>query len=584
MDMQSTPIVSPTSEKLGRGLRPKNPPVKLADYVTNLLYEPYPSMTPYPIDNYLSDSCFSESMKAFIFAVTSTTEPRHYQEAIKDKFWRFAIKDEIVSLEDSGTWTVETLPPEKKALGCKWVFRLKFHADGTLERHKARLVVLGNNQTEGVDFSETFAPVAKMNTIRAFIQQAVNQGWNIDQMDVHNAFLHGDLDEEVYMQFPPGFRTADNNKVCRLRKSLYGLKQAPRCWFAKLGHALKAYGFVQNVSDYSLFILENGDMRLHVLVYVDDIIISGSSAALIAKFKHYLSSCFHMKDLGALRYFLGIEVARGPQGVYLCQRKYALDIISETGLLGVQPVSFPLEQNHKLAIAEGKPLLNPSPYRRLVGRLIYLVNTRPELSYVIHILSQFMNAPKPDHWEAALRVVRYLKNSPGQGILLRANTEMKLTAWCDSDWSGCLTSRKSLTGWFIQLGGSPLSWRTKKHDRVSRSSAEAEYRAMGDTVSEILWLRQLLPALGIDCSAPITLYSDSLSAIQLAANPVFHERTKHVENDCHFIRDEIVRGVITTKHVSTKSQLADIFTKALGRKEFEAFLLKLGVVNLYTPP
>lgn len=267
----------------------------------------------------------------------------------------------------------------------------------------------------------------------------------------------------------------------------------------------------------------------------------------------------------------------------MCQRKYALDIITETGLLGVKPATFPLEQHHQLARADGETLQNPTRYRRLIGKLIYLGVTRPDLSYAIHILSQFMNSPKSEHWDAALRVVRYLKQGPGQGILLRAHAPLILTAWCDSDWGGCPLTRRSLTGWFIQLGGSPLSWKTMKQDVVSRSSAEAEYRAMADTVTEILWLRNLLPALGVDCTPAITLYSDSLSAIHLAANPVFHARTKQIGMDCHFIRDEILKGVIKTKHVSTKSQLADIMTKSLGRREFESFLVKMGVCNLHTP-
>ena len=403
-------------------------------------------------------------------------------------------------------------------------------------------------------------------------------------MDVHNAFLHGDLKEEVYMKFLPGFRSDDNTKVCRLRKSLYGLKQAPRCWFAKLESAMQDYGFQQDPSEYTLFILAKGDTRLHVLVYVDDLIITGSSIHIVNEFKHYLSSCFHMKNLGILRYFLGIEVARSPAGIYLCQRKYALHIIADTGLMGVKPISFPLEQHHKLALANDGDLPDPTRYRRLVGRLIYLINTRPELSYAIHILSQFMNNPQHAHWNAALRVVRYLKNSPGQGILLRANVPLTLTAWCDSDHGDCRITSRSLTGWFIQLGGSPLSWKTQKQDVVSHSSAEAEYRAMAETVSEILWLLQLLPSLGIEVETPITIHSDSLSAIMLAKNPVFHARTKHVGRDVHFLRDEIIRGVVEPKHVSTTSQLADIMTKALGRREFEAFLVKLGVCNLHTPP
>ena len=180
-------------------------------------------------------------------------------------------------------------------------------------------------------------------------------------------------------------------------------------------------------------------------------------------------------------------------------------------------------------------------------------------------------------------MVRYLKGNPGQGILLRAHTDLTVEAWCDSDWSSCPTSRRSLTGWFITLGGSPISWKTQKQDCVSRLSCEAEYRAMSYTVQELIGLRNLLQSFGIKFHSPIPLHCDSKSAIYLAANPVFHERTKHVKNDCHFIRDEIVKGFIATKHVSTHDQLADIFTKPLGRKKFDDFLPKLGVLDLHSP-
>ena len=223
-------------------MRPKKHPTRLADYVANLIHDPQPSTTPYPLDNYPSSEQFSENYQAFLGIILSAVEPRSYAEAIWDEMWHFAATHEIDSLEDQGTWTVEALPPGKKALGYKWVFKIKFRADGTIERYKARLVVLGNNQTEGIDYNETFVPVAKMVTVRTFLQQAASLNWEIHQMDVHNASLHGDLEEEVYMQFPSGFRTNEKTKVCRLRKSLYGLKQAPRCWFAKLGTALKDYG------------------------------------------------------------------------------------------------------------------------------------------------------------------------------------------------------------------------------------------------------------------------------------------------------------------------------------------------------
>ncbi|KAL1213292.1 Retrovirus-related Pol polyprotein from transposon RE2 [Cardamine amara subsp. amara] len=251
-------------------------------------------------------------------------------------------------------------------------------------------------------------------------------------MDVYNAFLHGDLTEEIYMKLPPGFQSKHPNKVCRLHKSLYGLKQTPRCWFEKLSTTLKEYGFKQALTDYSLFTLERDDHRIHILVYVDDLIITGNSMKATEEFKTYLSTCFHMKDLGPLKYFLGIEVARNSTGIYICQRKYALDIICETCLLGAKPASFPLEQNNKLATSASPLLIEPQKYRRLLGRMIYLVVTRPDLAFSVHFLAQFMQKPREDHWEAALRIVRYLKADPGQGVLLRRDGDFRITRWCDS--------------------------------------------------------------------------------------------------------------------------------------------------------
>lgn len=318
-----------------------------------------------------------------------------------------------------------------------------------------------------------------------------------------------------------------------------------------------------------------------MLVYVDDLIISGNNGAAIAKFKQYLSACFHMKDLGTLKYFLGLEVARNSTGIFLCQRKYALDIISEVGLLGAKPISSPLDPNHRLSLTKSALLPDPERYRRLVGRLIYLSVTRPDLSYSVHVLAQFMQSPQQDHWSAALRVVRYLKGNPGQGILLRADCDLHLYGWCDSDWASCPLTRRSLTGWFVQLGNSPISWKTKKQHTVSRSSAEAEYRSMASTVCELKWLKGLLQCLGVTLCKPMKLYCDSQSALHIAANPVFHERTKHIEVDCHFVRDEILRCTLVTSYVPSYAQLADIFTKALGKKQIDYFLGKLGIHNLY---
>ena len=268
----------------------------------------------------------------------------------------------------------------------------------------------------------------------------------------------------------------------------------------------------------------------------------------------------------------------------MSQKKYTLDILADVGYLGGHPVDFPIEQNNQLAKSTALAMLNPQKYRRLVGRLIYLSATLPDLAYAIYTLSQFMQSLTREHWDAGLRVVKYLKGSPGQRIFLKSDCVFQLTAWCDSDWTGCPLTRRSLSAWLVQLGDSPISWRSKKQDVVSRSLAEAEYRAMVEALCELKWMKNVLYTMGIDHQGPMNLFCDSRSAPHIAANPVFQERTKHVELECHFLRDDIQRGVVRTKHVSKLNQLTDIFMKALGGKVFQSFLFKLDIRNLHASP
>jgi len=323
------------------------------------------------------------------------------------------MSNEISALEANHTWDFAPLPPGKKALGFKWVYKIKYYADGRIEHYKARLVVLGNTQVEGEDFHETFAPVAKMTTVRCLLRAVVAKGWELHQMDVHNAFLHGDLHEDIFMKAPPSFRPPQPHLVCKLRKSLYGLRQTPRQWFFKLATTLRNYGFCQSPLDRSLFVYKKGEIFLALLVYVDDLVLTGSSPTHCRPFKQYLHQCFKLKDLCPLKYFLGIEVACSPSGLFLCQRKYTLDILSESGMRGAKPASFPMAQNLKLTSDSGAPISNPSRFRRLVGRLLYLTITQPEITYSVHLLSQFMQDPRQGHWEAVMRLLRYLKSCPG---------------------------------------------------------------------------------------------------------------------------------------------------------------------------
>ena len=268
---------------------------------------------------------------------------------------------------------------------------------------------------------------------------------------------------------------------------------------------------------------------------------------------------------------------------FLSQRKYVLDIVGETGLLGSKPAGTPMEQNHKLASDDGPMFSDPGQYRRLIGRLVYLAISRPELSYSIHLLSQFMKAPREDHWHAAIRVVKFLKGCPGQGILLSSDPKLDISLYVDADWSNCSTSRRSLSAHVVFLGGSPICWKTKKQKTVSLSSAEAEYRAMGSATKEIKWVINISKDLGVPVTKPVPFFCDNKAAMHIAANPVFHERTKHLERDCHSVRDAVLAGLISTTYVHSKDQVADVLTKALGRPQFEYLSSKLGVKDLHSP-
>ncbi|RHN52451.1 putative RNA-directed DNA polymerase [Medicago truncatula] len=490
---------------------------------------------------------------------------------------------EIQALESNNTWILCPLPEGKSAIGCKWIYKIKYHSDGSIDRYKARLVAKDYSQVQGIDYHDTFAPVAKLVTVRLLLSIAAIKNWPLYQFDVNNAFLQGDLSEEVYMKLPPGFSHKEKPCVCKLNKSIYGLKQASRQWFSKFSTTLIQKGFRQSISDYSLFTYNCDQTTIFVLVYVDDIIITGNNENAISKIKKFLAQSFSIKDLGNLSYFLGIEVSRSKKGIFLCQRKYTLDILSDSGMTGCRPSDFPMEQHLRLRPNDGTPLSDPTVYRRLVGRLLYLTVTRPDIQYAVNTLSQFMQSPYSSHFDAATRVLRYLKGSVGKGLFLSASSSINLVGYADSDWAGCPTTRRSTTGYFTMLGSNPISWKTKKQPTISRSSAEAEYRSLATLSSELQWLKYLLSDLGIDHPQPITIYCDSQAAIHIAENPVFHERTKHIEIDCHFVREKIKSGLIAPSYIRSSDQLADIFTKPLGGDAYKRILGKLGVIEISIP-
>nr|CAE05707.2 OSJNBb0065J09.3 [Oryza sativa Japonica Group] len=437
------------------------------------------------IANYVSYSSLSPAYRAFIASFQSIVIPKDWREAKNDPKWHEAMMEEMSALEKNKTWELVPFPTGKKVVSCKWVNAVKQDPFGKVERYKARLVAKGYSQTYGIDYDETFAPVAKMSTVRTLISCAANFDWPLYQLDVKNAFLHGDLQEEVYMEIPPGFSTSQTKgKVLRLKKSLYGLKQSPRAWFDRFRRAMCGMGYKQCNGDHTLFYRHRGKKIAILAVYVDDIIITGDDTQEIAQLKENISKEFEVKDLGQLKYFLGIEIARSPRGIVLSQRKYVLDLLCDTGMLGCRPASTPIEQNHKLCAELGDPV-NKERYQRLVGRLIYLCHTRPDITYAVSVVSRYMHDPRSGHMDAVYRILRYLKGSPGKGLWFKKNGHLGVEGYCDADWASSLDDRRSTSGYCVFVGGNLVSWRSKKQPVVSRSTAEAEYRAMSGCICRI---------------------------------------------------------------------------------------------------
>ena len=314
-------------------------------------YSPYEEgrKSKYPIANYVSTQGLSKPLKTFTQTLSSCHIPSSVEEALSDPEWTQAMQEELEALKKNNTWKLVPLPEGKKIVGCKWVFSIKYKADGSIDRYKARLVAKGFTQTYGIDYSETFSPVAKLNTVRVLLSLAANLDWPLHQLDMKNAFLHGNLDEEVYMDIPPGYTGSSGNKiVCKLERALYGLKQSPRAWFGRLSSAMRKYGYRQSNSDHTLFLKHRQSKVTALIVYVDDMIITGDDADEISRLQEQLSTEFEMKNLGGLKYFLGIEVARSRKGIFLSQQKYVLDLLTEVGLLECKPVDTPIVQNHRL--------------------------------------------------------------------------------------------------------------------------------------------------------------------------------------------------------------------------------------------
>ena len=384
------------------------------------------------------------------------------------------------------------------------------------------------------------------------------------------------------MEQPIGFIQTDSSLVCRLKKSLYGLKQAPRAWYAKMDSFLLESGFSRCHSDNTVYTKKVGNSLIILVLYVDDLILTGSDPNLINHVKSSLKKKFEMTDLGHLHYFLGLQVLQSKEGIFLSQSKYACDILRHFHMEDCKPAPSPFQSGVKLSVSCTSPEVDATLYRQLVGKLLYLTHTRPDLSFVVGLVARFMQNPRESHWKAAKRILRYVRGTVQFGIHYSAKAAPLLVGFTDSDWAGDPDDRKSTAGYVFTLGSGPITWACKKQAAISLSSAEAEYRGAVEASKEALWLRQILSEFGFEQQHPTTLWCDNQSAIQLCKDPVQHQRSKHIELHMHFIRKLILDHVLEVQYCSTDDQVADIFTKALTEAKFTKLRFMVGVQEVVT--
>ncbi|WVZ52715.1 hypothetical protein U9M48_003750 [Paspalum notatum var. saurae] len=464
-----------------------------------------------------------------------------------DPNWVNAMHEELENFERNHVWDLVEPPPNCRPIGTKWVFKNKQGVDGMVVRNKARLVAQSFCQKEGIDYEETFAPVACLEAIRILLAFAASNGFKLQQMDVKSAFLNGFIEDEVYVRQPPGFEsTRFPDRVYKLRKALYGLKQAPRAWYARLKSFLLKSGFVMGSVDKTLFLLSRGGDTLIVQIYVDDIIFGGSSHAL---------------------FFLGPQIKQDPKGTFVHQAKYARDILKKFDMGDSKPMTTPMSTNMTLDADEDGEAVDQKKFRGMIGSLLYLTATRPDIQFAVCLCARYQASPRTSHRQAVKRIFRYLKFTPELRLWYSSSSSLSLRGFSDADHAGCRIDRKSTSSTCQLLGTSLVSWSSRKQASVSLSTIEAEYIAAASCCSQLLWMKVTLSDFGLKYGR-IPLLVDSTFAISVAKNPVLHSKTKHIDVRFHFLRDHYEKGDIDLIHVVSANQLADIFTKPLESNDF----------------
>jgi hypothetical protein len=411
-------------------------------------------------------------------AFISMLEPKNFNEASKDDHWVKAMNDEHDQIEKNNTWEMVYRPEGKNIIGSKWIFKNNLNEQGQVVRNKARLVCKGYAQIEGLDFDETFVPVARLEAIRMFLAYVCHKRFKVYQMDVNSSFLNGDLSEEVYMEQPEGFELSDNpDLVCKLKKALYGLKQAPRAWYHKLDMYLKDKGFKRGTVDNNLYIkIEDNDMLI-VLVYVYDIIFGCNKDSLVQWFSSAMDSEFEMSMIGELSFFLGLQITQRSEGMFISQEKYLREMLKRFQMEDSKPVNTPMVTGCKLNKDDDSPDVDQSSYRSMIDSLLYIIASHLDIMHHVGMVRRYQSAPKQSHLLAIKRIFRYLKETMNYGLWYPKNQNFQLSAYSDVDWANCMDERKSTSGCAFFLGDSLVAWLSKKQGSISLSTTEAEYIA-----------------------------------------------------------------------------------------------------------
>jgi hypothetical protein len=523
--------------------------------------------------------------------LTDGGEPECFAEAMKDEHkseWVDAMQDEMKSLHDNHTFDLVKLPKGKRALTNRWIYRVKQEEHTSQPRYKARLVVKGFRQRKGIDFDEIFSPVVKMSSIRVVLSLAASLDLEIEQMDVKTAFLHGDLEEEIYMEQPEGFRVkGKEDYVCQLKKSLYGLKQAPRQWYKKFESVMEEQGYKKTTSDHCVFVQKfpDGDFII-LLLYVDDMLIVGMNSSRIDRLKKQLSQSFAMKDLGPAKQILGVRIQRSRKDkkLFISQEQYIEKVLERFNMNNAKVVSSPLATHFKLSTKqspstdEEKEDMERIPYASAVGSLMYaMVCTRPDIAHAVGVVSRFLSDPGREHWNAVKWIMRYLRGTSKLCLSFGSGKPM-LVGYTDSDMAGDVDTRKSTSGYLITFSGGAVSWQSRLQKCIALSTTEAELIAATEACKELLWMKKFLQELGFK-QQQYVLFCDNQSTIHLAKNSSFHSRSKHIDVRYHWIRDTLNDKLLTLEKIHTDDNGSDMLTKALTREKLETCRSIAGMAN-----